>query len=113
MDDFRTCSLHDTYHTGCIDCQHDMTEEISILKADNARMREALDNRKFMFKLKDRIITRNEAELENFHRFVKAIETIKKDIELDWMVNGIWVDNPDALTQNIYAICEQALKGEG
>lgn len=43
MDDFRTCSLHDAYHTGCIDCQHDMTEEISILKADNARMREALE----------------------------------------------------------------------
>lgn len=44
MDDFRTCSLHDAYHTGCIDCQHDMTEEISILKADNARMLEALLN---------------------------------------------------------------------
>ena len=43
MDDFKTCSLHDDYHTGCIDCQHDMTEEISILKADNARMREALE----------------------------------------------------------------------
>ena len=40
--DFKTCSLHGAYHTGCIDCQHDMEEEILILKADNARMREAL-----------------------------------------------------------------------
>ena len=40
---FKTCSLHSAYHTGCIDCQHDMHEEISILKADNARMREALE----------------------------------------------------------------------
>ena len=44
MDDFKTCSLHDDYHTGCIDCQHDMEEEILILKAENARMREAIDN---------------------------------------------------------------------
>ena len=42
MDDFKTCYLHDVYYTGCLDCQHDMEEEISILKADNARMREAL-----------------------------------------------------------------------
>lgn len=41
---FKTCSLHSAYHTGCIDCQHDMHEEISILKADNARMREALED---------------------------------------------------------------------
>lgn len=81
---FKTCSLHSAYHTGCIDCQHDMDEEISILKADNARMREAL---------------------ESFHKAIVFAETHEKTPTTDGEFG--------TLLKDAKLKCEQALKGEG
>lgn len=71
MDDFRTCSLHDAYHTGCIDCQHDMTEEISILKADNARMRGLLSE-----------LLKNGKEVKSYHPDNSGVAIIETTVDI-------------------------------
>lgn len=95
QDDHKICFEHVDYHTGCVACQEDMTEEISILRAENERLKAKYED---------------EDELED--ELEKLINKVNEIIDKDgsFSYDGEWIETTDVVLDDVNTKDELALK---